>query len=108
MAGVITPLERKNGWSLAERAGEAHPSGCSDCWARRAGMLTGSAMTCVRDFIVVSSGDKNAVLIGDDTGFLRKGTRSAGVQRQYSGTAGRTENSQAGTFLAYASRRGGR
>jgi SRSO17 transposase len=55
---------------------------------------------------VETIGDKNAVLIGDDTGFLKKGTKSAGVQRQYSGTAGRTENCQIGTFLAYASPRG--
>ena len=48
----------------------------------------------------------DGVLIADDTGFLKKGTRSAGVQRQYSGTAGRTENCQIGTFLAYASVRG--
>jgi len=60
----------------------------------------------VRDVVIESIGDEDAVLIGDDTGFLKKGTRSAGVQRQYSGTAGRTENCQIGTFLAYASRRG--
>lgn len=51
-------------------------------------------------------GAKDAVLIGDDTGFLKKGTKSAGVQRQYTGTAGRTENCQIGTFLAYSSARG--
>lgn len=50
--------------------------------------------------------DRDAVLIVDDTGFLKKGTRSAGVQRQYSGTAGRTENCQVGVFLAYATGRG--
>lgn len=60
----------------------------------------------VRDFVVEAIGAKDAVLIGDDTGFLKKGTRSAGVQRQYSGTAGRTENCQIGTFLAYASAKG--
>ena len=56
----------------------------------------------MRDYVVEHLGDPNAVLIGDDTGFLKKGIRSAGVQRQYSGTAGRTENSQIGVFLAYA------
>ncbi|MGW1163557.1 IS701 family transposase [Streptomyces sp. NPDC002519] len=60
----------------------------------------------LRDYVVETIGDKNAVLIGDDTGFLKKGTKSAGVQRQYSGTAGRTENCQIGTFLAYASPKG--
>lgn len=60
----------------------------------------------LRDHFVERVGDREGVLIVDDTGFLKKGTRSAGVQRQYSGTAGRTENCQIGTFLAYASPRG--
>ncbi|MFD4723040.1 IS701 family transposase [Streptomyces sp. NPDC058423] len=60
----------------------------------------------VRDFVVETIGSKDGVLIGDDTGFLKKGVKSAGVQRQYSGTAGRTENCQIGTFLAYASAKG--
>lgn len=60
----------------------------------------------VRDYVVGHLGDRDAVLIVDDTGFLKKGVRSAGVQRQYSGTAGRTENSQIGVFLAYATGRG--
>jgi SRSO17 transposase len=57
----------------------------------------------VRDYVIEHLGDRDGVLIADETGFLKKGTRSAGVQRQYSGTAGRTENCQVGTFLAYAS-----
>jgi SRSO17 transposase len=60
----------------------------------------------VRGYVVEHLGDPGGVLIADDTGFLKKGTRSAGVQRQYSGTAGRTENCQVGVFLAYASRYG--
>ncbi|WP_445271370.1 transposase, partial [Streptomyces sp. DSM 41634] len=60
----------------------------------------------VRDYVIEHLGDPEAVLIVDDTGFLKKGVRSAGVQRQYSGTAGRTENSQIGVFLAYAGGRG--
>src|SRR5206468_5436274 len=60
----------------------------------------------VREYVVENLGDRDAVLIVDDTGFLKKGVRSAGVQRQYSGTAGRTENCQIGVFLAYASRFG--
>ncbi|MGW1047454.1 IS701 family transposase, partial [Streptomyces sp. NPDC002547] len=105
MAGLVAPLERKNGWSLAERAGEAHPIGMQRLLGE-ADWDADGVRDDVRDFVVESIGDKNAVLIGDDTGFLKKGTRSAGVQRQYSGTAGRTENSQIGTFLAYASRHG--
>jgi SRSO17 transposase len=57
----------------------------------------------VRDYVIEHLGDRDGVLIADETGFVKKGTRSAGVQRQYSGTAGRTENCQVGTFLAYAS-----
>jgi SRSO17 transposase len=53
--------------------------------------------------VIEHLGDKNGVLIADETGFIKKGTRSDGVQRQYSGTAGRTENCQVGVFLAYAS-----
>jgi hypothetical protein len=60
----------------------------------------------VRDHVVDQIGDSGGVLILDDTGFLKKGIRSAGVQRQYSGTAGRVENCQIGVFLAYASPRG--
>ena len=60
----------------------------------------------VRAYVVEQLGEPDGVLIADDTGFLKKGTRSAGVQRQYSGTAGRTENCQVGVFLAYASAHG--
>lgn len=60
----------------------------------------------VRAYVVEHLGDRDAVLIVDDTGFLKKGVRSAGVQRQYSGTAGCTENCQIGVFLAYATGRG--
>lgn len=60
----------------------------------------------VRAYVVEQLGEPGGVLIADETGFLKKGTRPAGVQRQYPGTAGRTENCQIGTFLAYASSRG--
>lgn len=60
----------------------------------------------VGEYVVDHLGDREAVLIVDDTGFLKKGERSAGVQRRYSGTAGRTENRQVGVFLAYATGRG--
>ncbi|PBC77078.1 SRSO17 transposase [Streptomyces sp. TLI_235] len=105
MAGLMAPLERKNGWSLAERAGEGHPIGMQRLLGE-ADWDADGVRDDVRDFVVERIGDKAAVLIGDDTGFLKKGVRSAGVQRQYSGTAGRTENCQIGTFLAYASPKG--
>ncbi|MFY1676005.1 IS701 family transposase [Streptomyces sp. WMMC905] len=105
MAGLIAPLERKNGWSLAERAGEAHPIGMQRLLGE-ADWDADGVRDDVRDFVVETIGAPDGVLICDDTGFLKKGTRSAGVQRQYTGTAGRTENCQIGTFLAYASARG--
>jgi SRSO17 transposase len=60
----------------------------------------------LRDYVVEHLGDPGGVLFVDETGFLKKGTKSAGVQRQYSGTAGRIENCQVGVFLAYASPKG--
>ncbi|NES17359.1 MULTISPECIES: IS701 family transposase [Micromonospora] len=103
--GLLAPLERRNGWTLAEQAGDRSPDGmqallCSPCWDADA------VRDDVRDYVVEHLGDPAAVLIADETGFLKKGTRSAGVQRQYSGTAGRTENCQIGTFLCYASGKG--
>lgn len=105
LQGLVASLERKNGWRLAKQVGQLRPDGVqrllnlSD-WDENA------VRDDVRDFVVETIGSPDGVLICDDTGFLKKGTKSAGVQRQYSGTAGRTENCQIGTFLAYASARG--
>jgi SRSO17 transposase len=105
MSGLVAGLERKNGWTLAERSGEVSPDGMQRL-LRRADWDVDGVRDDLRDYVSAGLGDREGVLIVDDTGFLKKGTRSAGVQRQYSGTAGRTENCQIGTFLAYASRRG--
>lgn len=105
MRGLIEPLERKNGWTLAEAAGRIAPDSTQHL-LNRADWDAGAVRDRVRGYAVEHLGDPDAVLVGDETGFLKKGTRSAGVQRQYSGTAGRRENSQIGTFLAYASPRG--
>jgi SRSO17 transposase len=105
VSGLVAALERKNGWTLAERAGEVSPDGMQRL-LRRADWDVGGVRDDVRDYVVEHLSDRDGVLIADETGFLKKGTRSAGVQRQYSGTAGRTENCQVGTFLAYASARG--
>jgi SRSO17 transposase len=105
MRGLIAPLRRKNGWTLAEEAGHAGP----DRLHRLLNRIEWDAdrvLDDVRSYVVEHLGDRDAVLIVDDTGFLKKGDRSAGVQRQYSGTAGRTENCQVGVFLAYATNRG--
>jgi hypothetical protein len=102
VSGLVAGLERKNGWTLAERAGEVSPDGMQRL-LRRADWDVDGVRDDVRDYVIGQLGDRDGVLIADETGFVKKGTRSAGVQRQYSGTAGRTENCQVGTFLAYAS-----
>ena len=103
--GLLSPLERKNGWTLAEQCGDRSPNALqemlySPCWDPDA------VRDDLRGYVVEQLGDRRGVLVGDDTGFVKKGSRSAGVQRQYSGTAGRTENCQIGVFLCYASDRG--
>jgi SRSO17 transposase len=105
LAGLVAGLERKNGWTLAERAGEASPDGMQRL-LRHADWDTRDVRDDVRDYVIENLAGRDGVLIADETGFIKKGTRSAGVQRQYSGTAGRTENCQIGVFLAYASARG--
>jgi SRSO17 transposase len=105
IAGLVAGLERKNGWTLAEWAGQVSPDGMQRL-LRRADWDVDGVRDDVRAYVVEQLGEPDGVLIADDTGFLKKGTRSAGVQWQYSGTAGRTENCQAGVLLAYASRYG--
>jgi SRSO17 transposase len=105
VCGLVAGLERKNGWTLAEHAGEGCPDGMQRL-LRRADWDVEGVRDDVRGYVAEHLGDRDGVLIAGDTGFLKKGTRSAGVQRQYSGTAGRTENCQVGVFLAYASRYG--
>ena len=105
VSGLVAALERKNGWTLAERAGEVSPDGMQRL-LRHADWDTREVRDDVRDYVIETLGDPQGVLIADETGFIKKGTRSAGVQRQYSGTAGRTENCQIGVFLAYASGHG--
>ncbi|WP_435260598.1 IS701 family transposase [Streptomyces sp. 1222.5] len=89
MRGLVAPLERKNGWTLAEEAGHAGPDRIHRL-LNRIDWDADEVLDDVRDYVVENLGDRDAVLIVDDTGFLKKGVRSAGVQRQYSGTAGRT------------------
>jgi SRSO17 transposase len=99
--GLLAPLERKNSWTLAERAGEAIPDGMQRLLAY-ADWDADAVRDDVREYVVGHLGDPAGVLVVDETGFLKKGTKSAGVARQYSGTAGRVENCQIGVFLGYA------
>ncbi|KXK60122.1 DDE endonuclease [Micromonospora rosaria] len=105
LCGLVSGVDRKNGWTLAEQAGDVSPDGMQRL-LRWADWDVDAVRDDVRDYVVEHLGDPTGVLIVDDTGFLKKGTRSAGVQRQYSGTAGRTENCQVGVFLAYRSSKG--
>jgi SRSO17 transposase len=103
--GLLSPVERKNCWQLAEQAGHADPQAMQRL-LRTAVWDADKVRDDLRGFVAAQFGDAAGVLICDETGFLKKGTRSVGVQRQYSGTAGRIENSQVGVFLSYASARG--
>jgi len=103
--GLLSPVARKNGWQLAEASGDATPYGVQQ-FLYRAIWDPDAVRDDVRDYVIEHLGDEQAVLIVGETGFLKKGRRSAGVQRQESGTAGRIENCQIGLFLAYATPRG--
>ena len=118
LQGLLAPLERKNGWHLAEAAGDATPDGMQD-FLSRVHWDADAVRDDLRAYAVEHLGDPEAVLGLDETGFLKKGDKSVGVQRPYSGTAGRietcqigdlpdrrparSETCQIGVFLAYAS-----
>src|SRR5699024_1552068 len=99
--GLLSDEERKNSWTLSERAGQVTPDGM-----QRLLSTTDWDPDAVRDaligYVARHLGDPAGILAIDETGFLKKGTASAGVARQYSGTAGRVENCQIGVFLTYA------
>ena len=103
--GLLSPAKRKNGWQIAEINGEPTPYGVQHLLGRAIWDAEG-LRDDLRPYVVEHFGAPDAVLIVDETGFLKKGQQSAGVARQYSGTAGRIENCQIGVFLAYASPQG--
>ena len=105
LQGLLSPAERKNGWQLAEMVGDATPYGLQQ-FLYRGAWEADTLRDDLRQYVVEQVGDAEAVLIVDETGFVKKGDCSAGVQRQYSGTAGRIENCQIGVFLAYAAAQG--
>ncbi|MCW2879088.1 MAG: insA [Sphaerisporangium sp.] len=103
--GLLSDLPRKNCWTIAEWAGEATPHGmqhllCRAAWDAEA------VRDDVREYVVEHLHDEAAVLVVDETGDVKKGTHTVGVQRQYTGTAGRIENSQVAVYLVYAGERG--
>ena len=99
--GLLATLPRKNCWTIAEHAGDATPDGMQHLLAR-ARWDTDGVRDDLRGFVVEHLGDPDAVLVADETGDLKKGTATAGVQRQYTGTAGRIENAQVAVYLGYA------
>jgi SRSO17 transposase len=103
--GLLSRVERKNGWQLAEALGEANPDGVQRL-LNAARWDADAVRDDLRAYVVEHLGDPAAVLIVDETGFVKKGDKSVGVAKQYSGTAGRVENCQIGVFLAYAAPRG--
>jgi len=102
LRGLLAGLERKNGWTLAEHAGAVSPDGMQRL-LRTADWDVEGVRDDLRGYVLDQLGDSAGVWIVDDTGFIKKGVRSAGVQRQYTGTTGKIDNCQLGVFLAYGS-----
>jgi SRSO17 transposase len=105
LKGLLGDVVRKNGWQLAEFAGDTNPDGIQrllNSYEWNADLVRDD----LRSYVVEYLADPQSVMIVDETGFIKKGIKSVGVQRQYSGTAGRIENCQLGVFLAYASPKG--
>jgi SRSO17 transposase len=105
LRGLLSITERKNGWQLAELAGEATPDGMQRL-LNTAHWDADQVRDDLQQYILTHLSDPEAVLVVDETGFLKKGKKSAGVAAQYTGTAGKIANSQIGVFLAYANRYG--
>ena len=102
---MVSGLDRKNCWTIAEHRGAATPDGLQHLLAR-ASWDADAVRDDLRDYVVNAFGVPAAVLVVDETGDIKKGSHSVGVQRQYSGTAGRIENSQVAVYLTYAAPRG--
>src|SRR5437764_5568556 len=105
LLGLLADLPRKNCWTIAEHAGDATPDGMQHLLSRAVWDTDGVAED-LRDYVVAHLADPAAVLVIDETGDVKKGSHTVGVQRQYTGTAGRTENAQVAVYLTYASDRG--
>jgi SRSO17 transposase len=104
LRGLLLATERKNSWQLAEVAGDATPYGLQHL-PGRANRDADLVRDDLRGYVTEQPAEEGAILIVDETGFIKKGQKSVGVKRQYTATAGKTENCQVGVFLAYASRR---
>jgi SRSO17 transposase len=105
LLGLLADLPRKNCWTIAEHAGDRDPHGMQHLLAR-ASWDTDGAHDDLRDYVITYLCDADSVLVVDETGDLKKGVCTVGVQRQYTGTAGRIENAQVAVYLTYAGRSG--
>jgi len=103
--GLLAELPRKNCWTIAEHAGDRTPDGMQHLLSRARWDADG-VRDDVRSYVVEELGDPGAVLVADETGDVKKGTATPGVQRQYTGTAGRIENAQVAVYLGYAAPHG--
>jgi SRSO17 transposase len=104
MLGMLSGLDRKNCWTIAEHRGDASPDGLQHLLAR-AKWDADAVRDDLRGYVIDAFAEPDAVLVVDETGDLKKGEHTVGVQRQYTGTAGRVENAQAAVFCTYATRR---
>lgn len=107
LTGLPAPVERKNGWQPAQAAGATEPTGIQH-FVDRARWDADAVRYAVRSYVTQALAGPRGVLVVEETGFLKKGRLSAGVQRQHSGRAGRVDNRRLGVFLACAAPRGGR
>lgn len=98
--GLLAPIERKNGWTIAEYVGESEPKALQR-FLNLSPWDADALLELNREYAMEHLADPGAILVADPTGFPKKGTKSVGVQRQYSGTLGRIDNCQIATFLGY-------
>jgi len=105
LRGLLSPVERKNGWQLAEVVGDRTPYAIQHLLGR-ADWDPDAVRDDLRAYVVEQLGDPAAILVLDETAVVKKGTASAGVDKQYAGSVGKLENAQVGVFLAYASPQG--
>lgn len=103
--GLLSGLDRKNCWTIAEHRGDGTPDGLQHLLSR-AKWDVDAVRDDLRSYVREAFGDPGAILVVDETGDVKKGAQSVGVQRQYTGTAGRIENAQVAVYLTYAAPRG--
>jgi SRSO17 transposase len=105
LRGLLSPVRRKNSWQVAEAIGDRIPD-ATQRLLYRSKWSADAARDRLRQFVAEVFGEEDAIGVVDESGFIKKGEHSVGVKRQYSGTAGKVENCQIGTFLSYVTTKG--